>query len=721
MTVETDTNRVQYATNGTTGPWSVPFYFLADADLRVVYADSTGEETELTLTTEYSVTGAANPAGGSVTTVASYVAGGTITVVRELEALQPTDYSDTDAFPAASLERNLDRLTMLAQQQAEISARSIVLPVSDESSVTIPSATERASKILAFDAGGELALVAPTSGDATDLALDLASASSSTKGAGQVGFSHDIAYAAGTVGALSAGTISPHNAPWNCDRTGAADCTANLLACIAYAKANSLEVAFASGTYKYATTITLDWTRARVRFNGKVTLQYTGTGKAVSIDGGASGSLFDVRFGESNAPLIRCDSGTHGVYVRSLGHGVINADVLSAGTAGLLVEFAVACEFGIRCTKNAQSGANWVSTVPVNGMILNKRNAGEGVADCVFKNCIIEGTSGTGVTGDFIYRCTFLGGTSEGNTGGGYAETVDSGGNTLIEFFCEANGGADFTLSGSDSTTLIRCTNGSTTTASSITRAAVLDGGEFDKLTISGSSVGTVLRGVLLFPSGFTDSGIKTVFENVKYITSVGAPVIPDAARKPKMKRIGALPISAATKATRCVVTIANHRLDYGESIAIASVGGMTDLNGNTYQVEPIDETDSVYLLSGGAYVNSTAFGTYTSGGTATYVGFNSSWAVGGGSYRDPGFFKDQSGIVHLFGAVKGSTLSGVAAFTLPAGFRPGAVVTYPAWELTPSAALVQITSAGVVTPSSYSDGANKVVSLDGISFQAEG
>ncbi len=200
MTVETDTSRVQYATKGTTGPWSVPFYFLADADLRVVYADSSGVETELTLTTDYSVTGAADPAGGSVTTVSSYTAGGTITVVRSVDALQPTDYSDTDAFPAASLERNLDRLTMLAQQQAEVSARSIVLPVSDESSVTIPSAADRASRLLGFDASGDLALVAPTRGSAADLALDLASRSLSTKNAGQVGSLWTLNYAAGTVG-----------------------------------------------------------------------------------------------------------------------------------------------------------------------------------------------------------------------------------------------------------------------------------------------------------------------------------------------------------------------------------------------------------------------------------------------------------------------------------------------------------------------------------------
>ncbi|MEY5100616.1 MAG: hypothetical protein RJA36_3335, partial [Pseudomonadota bacterium] len=58
MTVSSSTNRVQYNTNGTTGPWTVPFYFLEDAHLAVTYTTSAGVETLLTLTTNYSVTGA---------------------------------------------------------------------------------------------------------------------------------------------------------------------------------------------------------------------------------------------------------------------------------------------------------------------------------------------------------------------------------------------------------------------------------------------------------------------------------------------------------------------------------------------------------------------------------------------------------------------------------------------------------------------------------------
>lgn len=154
MTVESTTRRAQYDTNGTTGPWTVPFYFLANADLEVIYTDAAGAETTLALTTHYSVTGAGVPSGGAVTTVSSYASGGTITVLRSVAILQETDYVETDAFPAAAHETALDRLTMIAQQQGEALDRTLTFPASDQLSGTLPPAATRANKLLAFDATG---------------------------------------------------------------------------------------------------------------------------------------------------------------------------------------------------------------------------------------------------------------------------------------------------------------------------------------------------------------------------------------------------------------------------------------------------------------------------------------------------------------------------------------------------------------------------------------
>ena len=78
-------------------------------------------------------------------------------------------------------------------------------------------------------------------------------------------------------------------------------------------------------------------------------------------------------------------------------------------------------------------------------------------------------------------------------------------------------------------------------------------------------------------------------------------------------------PITGVTKASTAVVTLAGTRTYFrdGEPMTISGVGGMTQLNGNTYYVKPVTAT-SVELYTDAARttpVNSTGFTTYTSGG----------------------------------------------------------------------------------------------------------
>lgn len=78
-------------------------------------------------------------------------------------------------------------------------------------------------------------------------------------------------------------------------------------------------------------------------------------------------------------------------------------------------------------------------------------------------------------------------------------------------------------------------------------------------------------------------------------------------------------PITAVTKASTAVVTLAGPRTYFrdGEPMTVSGVVGMTQLNGNTYYVKPITPT-TVELYTDAARtipVNSSAFGTYTSGG----------------------------------------------------------------------------------------------------------
>ncbi len=227
MTVEATTSRVKYATNGTTGPFTVNFYFLADADLEVVYTDANGAETILTLTTDYIVTGAGDPAGGNVTTVTAYASGGTITILRSIDPLQETDYTETDPFPAASHERALDKVTMLIQQLKEVTARALVFSPSDDLGSQLPAAAARASKLIGFDSLGRVSMSAPTSGSAADLALSLAGSATIAEGAGAIGYDRSLSYPSGTVGAkLNGFTLATEFA--GVDPTGVDDSTTGL-------------------------------------------------------------------------------------------------------------------------------------------------------------------------------------------------------------------------------------------------------------------------------------------------------------------------------------------------------------------------------------------------------------------------------------------------------------------------------------------------------------
>jgi len=74
--------------------------------------------------------------------------------------------------------------------------------------------------------------------------------------------------------------------------------------------------------------------------------------------------------------------------------------------------------------------------------------------------------------------------------------------------------------------------------------------------------------------------------------------------------------ISGATQANPVVLTITGHPFQNGDLIYITGVGGMTQLNGNTYTVAN-RTTNTVELTSGGSNVNGTGFSAYTSGGKA--------------------------------------------------------------------------------------------------------
>ncbi len=156
MTIETTTNRISYTGSGTTGPFSFPYYFLADGDLTVIKTTiADGTEETLTLTTDYTISGAGEAAGGSVTLVATLSSSYKLTIIRDPDILQPADYPANDRFPAATHEEALDRATMIMQRLKDYIDRSFRLSDGDVSGISLILSNLSAGNLIAVNAAGD--------------------------------------------------------------------------------------------------------------------------------------------------------------------------------------------------------------------------------------------------------------------------------------------------------------------------------------------------------------------------------------------------------------------------------------------------------------------------------------------------------------------------------------------------------------------------------------
>src|SRR5512136_1491005 len=176
MSIATTTSKIQYTLTTGAQALSVPFYFLENSHIKAVtVATETVPSITLVLGTDYTLTGAGNPAGGTLTTIATLAnglaAGSKVVIKRNVPITQPTSYSPNDAFPAKVHEAALDRGVMIEQQIDEQSDRSIRVPEDDSATTELPPAVDRALMALGFDAAGNVEVIERsqalfTSGDA---------------------------------------------------------------------------------------------------------------------------------------------------------------------------------------------------------------------------------------------------------------------------------------------------------------------------------------------------------------------------------------------------------------------------------------------------------------------------------------------------------------------------------------------------------------------------
>jgi hypothetical protein len=157
--ISATTRRIVYTGSAGTGPYAFAFNILVNTDLAVYFND-----TELTLTTDYTVAISADGTGsvtivvgGSARVPSTPDANDRITIVGDRTIQRTTDFTTGGPLFAASLNDELDSLTIFTQQNLEQSNRSLRAPNTDPTTVNmeLPDNTTRANKTLAFDANGD--------------------------------------------------------------------------------------------------------------------------------------------------------------------------------------------------------------------------------------------------------------------------------------------------------------------------------------------------------------------------------------------------------------------------------------------------------------------------------------------------------------------------------------------------------------------------------------
>jgi hypothetical protein len=156
MTISSNPGFNDYDCNGVTTAFPFTFKVFAEGDLRVFLRNTdTGAKTDLVLNTHYTVSGAGNGAGGTVTTLTTYDTPYTLHIRDNQTVEQQTDLRNQTRYSADTVESELDRLAMIQREQQKVLDRCIKVADGDTSGASVEMEYPDGgleNKVLAFDA-----------------------------------------------------------------------------------------------------------------------------------------------------------------------------------------------------------------------------------------------------------------------------------------------------------------------------------------------------------------------------------------------------------------------------------------------------------------------------------------------------------------------------------------------------------------------------------------
>lgn len=177
MSVVEVTPRKDYTGDGLITVFPFDWYIATKQTIEVL-----ANGTALLLDSDYTVTGAGELAGGSVTILPAPAAGVAITLLRKQPVEQTSRYQQNEDFPAARVELDYDKLVMICQQLKETLGRA--LRFTKRSRLTDPILPDGvAGKILAWKSTTELENISSTVFVPGAVTLPLSVANGGTSGA----------------------------------------------------------------------------------------------------------------------------------------------------------------------------------------------------------------------------------------------------------------------------------------------------------------------------------------------------------------------------------------------------------------------------------------------------------------------------------------------------------------------------------------------------------
>lgn len=178
-----------YACNGVLDDFDFAFKTFSAEQVRVVLTDADGVETDLEITTDYTVALNADQngdPGGTIATVAVYATGYKITIVSNADYKQETDLTSGGGFYPDTIENMIDKLTLEVQQLQEQIERAVKIDISSTTTpddlldTIINSAAAASASATAAAASATAAATAETNAEAAQAAAEAAQAAAET-------------------------------------------------------------------------------------------------------------------------------------------------------------------------------------------------------------------------------------------------------------------------------------------------------------------------------------------------------------------------------------------------------------------------------------------------------------------------------------------------------------------------------------------------------------